>query len=65
MKTITVKELISQLQKRDENKPVNISMVGITANDSWDAPLPFGDITVDEHKGIVRINFSHHYPHES
>ncbi|MBP8113855.1 MAG: hypothetical protein KAY50_00790 [Chitinophagaceae bacterium] len=58
--TITVKELIRQLQKFDENKEVYISMVGLNASESWDAKLPFGDITVDDHAGHVRINFSHY-----
>lgn len=59
-KTITVAELINQLTKFDGNKPVNISAVGITAQDSWDAPLQFEELTVDEFKGVVRINFSLH-----
>lgn len=58
METLTVKELISQLQKFDEDKPVNISGVGFNSTDSWDAPLELGDLTVDEFKGVVRINFS-------
>jgi hypothetical protein len=36
-KTLTVKELIEQLSKVDQNLPVYISGVGLTVNDSWDA----------------------------
>jgi len=56
--TVTVKELIEQLQKFDSDKIVNISAVGFNSSDSWDAPLLFGKDTVDEYKDIVRINFS-------
>ncbi len=56
--TITVKELIEQLCKYDGNKPVNISAVGMNSTDSWNAPLQFAELTVDEFNGIVRINFS-------
>ena len=58
MKNLTVKELIEQLEKFDENKEVQISAVGFSSKDSWDAPLTLEDLTVDEFKGIVRINFS-------
>jgi len=54
----TVKQLIEQLSKHDGTKEVQISAVGFNSNDSWDAPLQFGDDTVDEYNGVVRINFS-------
>lgn len=54
---LTVKELIEQLKKFDEDKEVQVSAVGFSVKDSWDAPLTLGDLTVDEFKGIVRINF--------
>lgn len=57
-KTITVKQLMEQLSKFDGEKPVNISAVGVNDTDSWDAPLQLEELTVDEFKGIVRINFS-------
>ena len=56
--SLTVKELIEQLQRFDENKEVQVGAVGFSPKDSWDAPLTFGDLTVDELKGIVRINFT-------
>ena len=56
--TLTVEQLIKQLQKFDKNKPVNISAVGVNSSDSWDAPLQLEEFTVDEFKGVVRINFS-------
>ncbi len=55
---LTVKELIEQLRKFDENKEVQVGAVGFTPEDSWDAPLTLEELTVDEFKGIVRINFS-------
>ena len=55
---MTVKKLIEQLKKFDENKEVQISAVGFSSRDSWDAPLNLEELTVDEFKGIVRINFS-------
>ena len=58
MKSLTVKELIEQLQKFDCDKEVNISAVGFNSTDSWDAQLQFEDETVDEYNNIVRINFS-------
>ncbi len=58
MKNLTVKELIEQLKKFDENKEVQISAVGFSSKDSWDAPLTLEELTVDEFKEIVRINFS-------
>ena len=58
MKKLTVKESTEQLKKFDENKEVQISAVGFSSKDSWDVPLQFEDDTVDEFKGIVRINFS-------
>lgn len=57
-KDLTVKELIEQLKKFDENKKVIISAVGFTSKDSWDAPLDLEELTVDEYNGIIRINFS-------
>ena len=56
--TLTVKELIEQLNKVDENLSVYISGVGITVNDSWNAPLEFGNNTVDVYDGKCRISFS-------
>ena len=58
METLTVKELIEQLKKVDENLPVYISGVGVTAKDSWDAPLEFENDTVDVYDGKCRINIS-------
>jgi hypothetical protein len=57
-KKVTVKDLIEQLSKFDENKEVQISAVGLSSSDSWSAPLQLEDDTVDEFNGIVRINFS-------
>jgi hypothetical protein len=57
-KTLTVKELIEQLSKVDQNLPVYISGVGLTVNDSWDAPLQFDNDTVDVYKGKCRIHMS-------
>ena len=56
--TITVEELINQLKKFDLDKPVNISGVGFSSGDSWNAPLMFGKESVDEFKGVVRIHIS-------
>lgn len=57
--TITVGQLIEHLQRFDRDKKVLISGVGLVANDSWYAPIyDLEDATVDEYKGIVRINFS-------
>lgn len=58
MKHLTVKGLIEQLKKFDENKEVQIGAVGFSSKDSWDAPLDLEELTVDEFKGVVRINFS-------
>lgn len=56
--SLTVKELIEQLSKVDKNKEVMLSHVGISASDSYDLPLIFSELTVDETHEIVRINFS-------
>jgi len=56
--TLTVGELISYLNKFDATMPVNISGVGVSARDSWNAPLDLEELTVDQFDGIVRINFS-------
>lgn len=56
--TITVGEIIDQLQKFDRNKPCYIYGVGITHKMDWKAPLFFGDETVDERDDEVHINFS-------
>ena len=56
--TILVKELIEKLQKVDQNLPMCVSGVGITKDDSWNAPLEFKDDTVDVYNGICRINIS-------
>jgi hypothetical protein len=58
MANLTVKELIEQLKKFDEDKEVQISAVGFSSKDSWDAPLILEELTVSEFKRIVRINFS-------
>jgi hypothetical protein len=58
MKNLTIKKLIEQLKKFDENKEVQISAVGFSSKDSWDAPLILEELTVSEFKEIVRINFS-------
>jgi hypothetical protein len=58
MEKLTVKELIEQLKKFDENKEVQIGAVGFSVSDSWDAPLTLGEFTVDEFKGVVRVNFA-------
>jgi hypothetical protein len=39
MKKLTVNELIEQLKKFNGNKEVQISAVGFSKDDSWDAPL--------------------------
>ena len=57
--TISVKELIEQLQKIDENIPVVISVVGFSAKDSFDYPLEFGNKTVDVFQGKCRINVTY------
>jgi hypothetical protein len=50
---------MEHLARFDKDKPVLISGVGLCANDSWYAPIyDLGDVTVDEYKGIVRVNFS-------
>lgn len=56
--TITVGELIKQLSKYSEDKEVIASSVGFNARDSYDFTLDFGDLTVDEYNGVIRINFS-------
>jgi len=48
MENLTVKELIEQLKKFDENKEVQISAVGFSSKDSWDAPLILEELTVSE-----------------
>ena len=57
MGNLTVKELIEQLKNFDGNKEVNISFVGLSSEDSWDVPLTLEELTIDEFKGVVRINF--------
>ena len=55
--TITVEQLIAQLQKVDGKLPVNI--VGVGLIDSWYAPLQFGvDDTVEVRNGICEIIMS-------
>jgi hypothetical protein len=56
--TITVKQLIEQLKKVDENLLVYISNVGLATNDSWDAPLIFKNESVDVFNGKCRIHFT-------
>lgn len=58
--TITVKQLIEQLQKVDANLPVFISNVSLEINNngSWDAPLIFKEESVDVYKGKCRIHFT-------
>lgn len=58
IKTLTVKQLVEQLLKVDQDLPLNISAVGFNSKDSWDAPLELEEHTVDVYKGICRINFS-------
>ncbi len=57
-KSLTVKELVEQLLKVDQNLPVNVSSFGFGKNDGWDAPLELGESTLDVLGGICRINFS-------
>lgn len=52
---LTVKELIEQLKKVDENLPVIVYVVGVTAKDSFSYPLEFEDDTVDVFDGKCRI----------
>jgi hypothetical protein len=56
--TLSVKELIEQLKKVDENLPVIVSGVGFSEQDSWDALLEFGDLTVDVYNNQCRIKMS-------
>jgi len=56
--TLTVGELIEQLSKFNKDKKVVVSATGFNSSMDWDAPLVFEDRTVDEFKGVVRINFS-------
>ena len=56
--TITVRELIVQLLRQDVDKKVVVSSVGFNSSDSYDYTLDLEDLTVDEYKGVVRINFS-------
>ena len=56
--TITVRELIVQLLRQDVDKKVIVSSVGFNSSDSYDYTLDLEDLTVDEYKGVVRINFS-------
>ena len=56
--TITVRELIVQLLKQDIDKKVIVSSVGFNSSNSYDYSLDLEDLTVDEYKGVVRINFS-------
>jgi hypothetical protein len=55
--TITVGELITYLSEYGLDKKVVLSAVGFNSNASYDIPLDSGHFTVDEYKGIVRINF--------
>ena len=56
--TLTVRELIEQLQKVDESLPVYVVGLGITEDDSWTAPLEFDYDTVDDINGkcVIRIS---------
>ena len=56
--TITVRELIVQLLRQDVGKKVIVSSVGFNSSNSYDYSLDLEDLTVDEYKGVVRINFS-------
>ena len=56
--TITVRELIVQLLRQDVDKKVIVSSVGFNSSNSYDYTLDLEDLTVDEYKGVVRINFS-------
>lgn len=56
--TLSVKQLIEQLNKIDGDLPVYISNVGITENSSWDSPLEFGEDTVTTQEGVCRIHSS-------
>jgi hypothetical protein len=56
--TLTAGELIAYLSKYDLDKKVIVSSVGFTVESSYDFPLYLEHTTVDEYKGIVRINFS-------
>ena len=56
--TLTVEQLIAQLQKVDGKLPVNIVGVGVGLNDTWHAPLYFGDDTVEVHDGMCEIIIS-------
>ena len=56
--TITVRDLIGQLLKQDIDKKVIVSSVGFNSSNSYDYTLDLEDLTVDEYKGVVRINFS-------
>lgn len=56
--TITVRELIVQLLRQDVDKKVIVSSVGFNSSNSYDYSLDLEDLTVDEYKGVVRINFS-------
>ena len=56
--TITVRELIVQLLRQDVDKKVIVSSVGFNSSNSYDYSLDLEDLTVDEYKGVIRINFS-------
>lgn len=56
--TITVRELIIQLLRQDVDKKVIVSSVGFNSSNSYDYSLDLEDLTVDEYKGVIRINFS-------
>ena len=56
--TITVRELIVQLLRQDVDKKVIVSSVCFNSSNSYDYTLDLEDLTVDEYKGVVRINFS-------
>lgn len=57
--TITVKELISQLQKVNQDLPVFISMIGFTSKDSYDYPLEFKNESISEYNNMCRINITY------
>jgi len=57
--TITVEELISQLEKiKDKSQKVYICGLGFNNNDTWEAPLSFLEETVVEEKGNVYLYMS-------
>jgi hypothetical protein len=56
--TLTVGELIEQLQRYDKTKNVYAYSVGFTKTDSYLIPLEFEKHTVDEVDNIIRISFA-------